>query len=72
MGKYHGWRRFTTKRFIFSMIVLATTTWLKWNEKLGDQAYEITTLGVIAGHQAAELIAAWRGNKVDDHDSIRS
>lgn len=61
MGKYQGFRRFTTKRFIFSMIVLANTTVLKYTGHLGDDAFMLVSLGVIAGHQMAEIVAAARG-----------
>jgi hypothetical protein len=45
------------------MIVLANATALKYFGKLGDEAFVIANLGVIAGHHAADLISAWRGNK---------
>lgn len=60
-----GWRRFTTKRFIFSLIVLVNSTVLKYTGHLGDDAFALVALGVIAGHQMVDIITAWRGGKRD-------
>lgn len=65
MGTYTGWRRFTTKRFIFSMLVLVNSTALKYTGHLGDDAFALIALGVIAGHQMEGIIAAWRGGRRD-------
>src|SRR5579863_3760170 len=56
-------RRLFTKRFIFSMIVLANSTALVYFGKLAGQEYVWLCAIVIAGHKAADIVSAWRGNK---------
>jgi hypothetical protein len=69
MGTHTGWHRFTTKRFIFSMLVLGNATVLKFTGHLGDDAFALVSLGVIAGHQLENIVIAWRGGRrdVDSH-----
>jgi hypothetical protein len=54
-------RRLVTKRFIFSMIVLINGTALVYFGKLGGEQFVWLCAIVIAGHRAADIVAAWRG-----------
>jgi hypothetical protein len=45
------------------MIVLANSTALVYFGKLAGQEYVWLCAIVIAGHKAADIVSAWRGNK---------
>ena len=54
-------KRFTTKRFIFSMIGFITATALCWNGKMSGEVWVYSMAVVIAGHHMEDLIRAWKG-----------
>lgn len=56
-------KRFTTKRFIFSMIGFITSTVLCWYGKINGEMWVYAMAIVIAGHHMEDLIKAWRGTK---------
>jgi hypothetical protein len=51
-----------TKRMILSLLFTATTTGLCYMGKINGDAYGFTVLGILAGHHAADIVTAWRGN----------
>jgi hypothetical protein len=53
--------RFTSKRFIFSVIGLATATAMLWCGKLASHDWVWAFFGILAGHNIVDLARAWRG-----------
>lgn len=62
MPGHTGIRRFTTKRFLFSLIGLALSTGLCYYGKLGGEQWVYALAIVLAGHHAEDLVRAYRGN----------
>jgi hypothetical protein len=52
--------RWTTKRFIFSVVTFIVATVLLCTAKLTGEQWVWATACIIAGHHGDALIAAWR------------
>jgi len=53
--------KWLTGRKVFTLISFATSTWLKYTNHLGDDAYALIVIAIIAGHHLPDVLRAWRG-----------
>lgn len=54
-------KKFLTKKFLFSAVGLALATFLNLHGTLGGEQWDYALFGIIAGHHLEDLIRAWRG-----------
>lgn len=54
--------RLLTTRKLFSLIAFTTASVALWNGKLGGAEWVYAVAVILAGHHAADLIKAYRGN----------
>ena len=53
--------KWLTGRKVFTLLSLASSTFLQFEGRLGAESYSLIVIALAAGHHLPEVLRAWRG-----------